>query len=389
MKITLTTGGAPHYEAGLVAGLLEQNLSVEVIGGPELQQAAVMHDPRVRYLNLHGPQLPDASPMLKLLRAMRVYWRLLRYAAGTDSPLLHLQWPYKLVLLDHTALNLCFKLLGKKLVFTAHNVDTDARDGTSNWLKRAALRFHYRAVDHIIVHTTRMKEELSAAFGIPAGKVSVIPHGLMTAVPETGLSKSHARRQLALADGARVLLFFGLISPYKGLENLIHAIGDLKQKGQNFILLIAGRVKECPEYWAMLERLIQDAKLQNCVRTELRHIPDEEVEAYFTAADVLLLPYRGIFQSGVLFLGYRFGLPVIATDVGSFAQDILPGKTGFVCRPNDPHDLARAIETYFASPLFAQLEQARLFIKAHAAERYSWSKIGQMTRKVYDGLLQG
>src|SRR5208337_1565687 len=88
-------------------------------------------------------------------------------------------------------------------------------------------------------------------------------------------------------------------------------------------------------------------------------IPDEETEVYFKAADVLVLPYRHIYQSGVLFLGYSFGLPVVAADVGSLKDDIVEGNTGFVFRPEDPVDLARTIQRYFASDLFADLKSRR------------------------------
>ncbi len=76
-------------------------------------------------------------------------------------------------------------------------------------------------------------------------------------------------------------------------------------------------------------------------------IPDDETEVYFKAADVLVLPYRHIYQSGVLFLGYSFGLPVLAADVGALKEDIVEGKTGFVFRPEDPADLAETIARLF------------------------------------------
>src|SRR5947209_12876027 len=115
----------------------------------------------------------------------------------------------------------------------------------------------------------------------------------------------------------------------------------------------------------------------------IEHITDEEIELYFKAADVLVLPYNHIFQSGVLFLGYSFGLPVIATDVGSLREDIVEGKTGFVCPPHSPAELARSIETYFASDLFQGLETRGPEIRRFANERYSWSKVAELTEKVY------
>ena len=122
--------------------------------------------------------------------------------------------------------------------------------------------------------------------------------------------------------------------------------------------------------------------------TDLRRVPDDVVEVYLKAADVMVLPYRSIFQSGALFLAYRFGLPVIATDVGSFKEDIIQGQTGFVCRPDDARDMAKTIETYFSSGLFAHLETKRQEIRDYANERYSWEHIGGLTRAVYERVLQ-
>ena len=112
-------------------------------------------------------------------------------------------------------------------------------------------------------------------------------------------------------------------------------------------------------------------------------IPDDETEVYFKAADVLVLPYRHIYQSGVLFLGYSFGLPVLAADVGSLKDEIVEGKTGFIFRPEDPVDLARAIEQYFASDLYADLNNRRQEIRDYATERHSWEVVGQITMGVY------
>jgi len=118
-------------------------------------------------------------------------------------------------------------------------------------------------------------------------------------------------------------------------------------------------------------------------------IPDEETEVYFKAADVLVLPYTHIYQSGLVALGYSFGLPIIATDVGSFREDILEGKTGFICRPSDSVDLARAIQTYFESNLYRRLAHTRQEISQYAHQRYSWQVVAEMTCQVYAALTNG
>ena len=109
---------------------------------------------------------------------------------------------------------------------------------------------------------------------------------------------------------------------------------------------------------------------------------------YFNAADVIVLPYLRIFQSGVLFLAYSFGLPVIATDVGSLKEDVVEGRTGFICRPRDPMALAACIERYFNSELFQNLKERRQEIREYANERHSWTKVAEITKQVYSELTQ-
>src|ERR1700741_1022548 len=101
-------------------------------------------------------------------------------------------------------------------------------------------------------------------------------------------------------------------------------------------------------------------------------IPDDETETYFKAADVFVLPYRHIYQSGVLFLGHSFGLPVLAADVGSLKDDIVEGQTGFIFKPEDPEDLAKVIERYFSSELYVHLDKRRPEIHDHVIEGHSW-----------------
>jgi len=94
-----------------------------------------------------------------------------------------------------------------------------------------------------------------------------------------------------------------------------------------------------------------------------------------------------VFQSGVLFLGYNFGLPAIAADVASLKNEIVEGKTGLVFRAQDPSDLASKVDEYFKSELFSNLENTRCQIKQYANDRYSWSKVAEITTAVYSNLL--
>lgn len=102
---------------------------------------------------------------------------------------------------------------------------------------------------------------------------------------------------------------------------------------------------------------------------------------------MLILPYTHVFQSGVLFLGYSFGLPAIAADVGSLREEVIEGKTGFVCKPRDSSDLAQVIQSYFNSELFRNLENRRAEIRAYANEQYSWRRVTDIVTKAYSSIL--
>ena len=133
--------------------------------------------------------------------------------------------------------------------------------------------------------------------------------------------------------------------------------------------------------------MITRSEVRDRIRKTIEYVPDEDTELYFKAADVLILPYTHVFQSGVLFLGYSFGLPAIATDVGSLREEIVEGETGFVAKPRDPSDLARAIRRYFGSDLYRNLAERRGKIRAYANDRYSWNKVAGITTSVYSNLL--
>jgi D-inositol-3-phosphate glycosyltransferase len=197
-----------------------------------------------------------------------------------------------------------------------------------------------------------------------------------------------ARKKLNLDDGGRIALFFGVITPYKGLEYLLWALTKRREKDDPFRLIIAGKVdKKFSQYWKSVQRIAKEHNLGDYIIERIGYIADKDVEVYFKAADVLILPYKYIFQSGILFLAFNFGLPVIATDVGSLREFIIDGKTGFLCKPEDPDDLAEKINIYYNSHLFRNAEENREKIIGYANEKYSWGKIGGKTHDLYKSLL--
>jgi glycosyltransferase involved in cell wall biosynthesis len=383
----LTGGGDKPYALGMATALTSVGIPVDFIGSDDLSVPELLSNARVNFLNLRGAQRPDAGRMAKALRVLSYYVRLIRYAATAEAKLFHLLWNNKFELFDRTLLMLYYKFLGKRVVFTVHNVNAGKRDLNDSFLNRLSLRIQYNLCHHIFVHTEGMKGELVSDFAVTAAKVSVIPFGINNTVPKTDLTSGEAKRMLSIANSDKTLLFFGNIAPYKGLEYLVSAFTELLNKDRSYRLIIAGRLKGSEGYWKQIHEGIAQSGIHDRVIERIEYIPDEQTELFFKAADVLILPYTRVFQSGVLFLGYSFGLPAIAADIGSLKEEIIKGKTGFVFNARDSSDLASKIEEYFKSQLFRNLETRRAEIKAYANERYSWSKVAMISAATYWRLL--
>ena len=368
LEVALLTGGVDRpYAYGLAMALASKSVRLEVIGSDVIDSPEMHSTPNLRFLNLWTTQRTDATLVDNLLRTLRHYVSLVRYAVAAEPGVFHILWNSKVQFVDRTLLMLYYKVLGKKIALTAHNVNKEKRDANDSLLNRLTLKIQYRLADHLFVHTQKMKNELVQDFGVRERSVTVIRHPINNAFPDTDLIPAEAKYRLGIRDDEKTILFFGKIKPYKGVEHLLAAFRRLTVSDGNYRLIIAGEVqKGNQQYMEELLRTVTSELDPGKIILKTQFIPDEEAELYLKAADVLALPYNDIFQSGVLFLAYSFGLPVVATDVGSFREEIVEGATGYLCKPADPADLATAIEAYFTSDLYRNLGTRRQEIKDYA-----------------------
>ena len=316
IEIGLLTGCQDRpYAFGLAMALISNSVRLDVIGSDEVDSPEMHSTPGLRFLNLRGNQRQDLHFAKKLSQLSIYYLRLISYASrpGTKIQIL---WNNKCELFDRTLLMMYYKMLGKKIVLTAHNVNQARRDSNDSLVNRVTLRTQYRLTDHIFVHTQRAKSELVKEFGVRERDITVIPFGINNAVPHTDLSPTDAKQRLGIKSAEKAILFFGRMRPYKGLEHLLAAYQELEARHSDFRLIVAGEpMKGSEEYLDEILRTIRRIDSRERIISKIQFIPDEETELYLKAADVLVLPYKEIFQSGVLFLAYSFGLPVIAADV--------------------------------------------------------------------------
>ncbi len=390
LDIGLLTGCKDRpYVFGLATALASKDVHTDVIGSDDIDSPELHTTASLRFLNFFGSHNPDASFAVRLSKILVYYAALIRYVARSSPKILHILWNNKFELFDRTILMLYYKTLGKRIAFTAHNVNQAKRDAKDSWLNRVTLKIQYRLCDHIFVHTQKMKDELCQEFAVAEKAVTVIPFPINNASPDTKLTSAEAKRRLGLRDDERAILFFGRVRPYKGMEYLLDAFRLLSgNKQANYRLIVAGEpIKGCEEYVREIQTTVKRDFDQGQVMLRMQFIPDDEVEVYLKAADVLVLPYKEIFQSGVLFLAYAFGLPVVATDVGSFREEIVEGSTGFLCRAGDPAEMARAVEMYFSSDLFKNLVFRRREIKEYANATHSWHAVAELTCSSYAKML--
>jgi glycosyltransferase involved in cell wall biosynthesis len=384
----LTGGGDKPYAFGYANAFIDAGIAFEFLGSDELRSPMLENHPLVTFRNMRGDQSEGAPLSTKVVRILRYYGRLLKYAVTAKPRIFHILWNNKFEWFDRTILMLFYRLCGRKVVLTAHNVNIRERDGTDSFMNRCTLRLQYALASAIFVHTEMMSSDLRNKFGVPSAKIKVIPFPINSTPPTTDLTCGEARAKVGLGERERVLLVYGQIAPYKGVEYLVDSLSLLQKQGWPCRLLIAGRVKKGAEaYWENLEQTIQRLRLDTAVLARIEFIPDEETEVYFKAADALVLPYKAIFQSGVLFLSYNYGLPVLVSDAGSLKDSIVEGETGLVFRAGDVDALAAVIQRYFESPLYQDLPNRRPKIRQFALEHYSWSRVISVTLRVYSEVM--
>jgi glycosyltransferase involved in cell wall biosynthesis len=244
----------------------------------------------------------------------------------------------------------------------------------------ALTRWMLRNSDGYLVMSESVERDLDALKpGAPRRRVL---HPLYAQFDRGRWTRESARAKLGL-DG-EVALFFGYVRHYKGLDTLLDAWPAVRAK-RPATLVVAGEFYEDPgPYRARVTRANAGASPGAAppVRLLDRYIADEEVEALFKAADVVVLPYRSATQSGVTHVAYALGVPVITTDVGGLAETVRPGETGLVVPPEDPQALAEAVVRYFAQGLAPRLGAGVAALR----QAHSWETLADRVIELGDAL---
>jgi glycosyltransferase involved in cell wall biosynthesis len=239
---------------------------------------------------------------------------------------------------------------------------------------KAFTKYFLKPIDAFITMSEKVLADLNQfTKGKPA---RFVPHPLYDNFGEK-ISKEEARKKLNINPDDKVLLFFGFIRKYKGLDILLKSMKILKKdpSTQNIKLLIAGEFYEDKKNY---EELLSDPVIKGNLIIHTQFIPDSMVKYYLCAADCVVQPYRNATQSGVTPLAYHFEKPMIVTNVGGLPSLVPDKKVGLVAKP-DPNDIAKKIVEYF--------QLGENYFLPHLREekkKYSWGNMVQTVLKLVD-----
>jgi glycosyltransferase involved in cell wall biosynthesis len=384
MNISVFNGtGQVDYMYGLISGLASNEADNIDVLDVDLTSDLFSEFKNVNYIPVFRVLPRNSSFLKKFYNLIRYYLLQIWFLISQKPRVVHFQWLDRKILVDRLVLPTMATLFGHTVVLTVHNINAAKRDNRDNALNRFTLRYLYNTAHLLIVHTPQSKTELMKEFPVKESKIAIIKHGMNNRVMQRGISREEARMHFGLKSEEKVVLFFGNIDYYKGLDVLVDSLLLLPEEfRQNLKVLIAGNSKY-PDYTGPVIEKTKSSELKDCVISRIGYIPDEEVEYYFTAADCIVLPYRNIYQSGVVFMAYTFGLPLLAADVGNFKNDVPEGKAGYLFESENMEDLAKTLLKFFESDMYHNLDSTRKALKDWAWENYSWDVIGNDTKNAY------
>jgi glycosyltransferase involved in cell wall biosynthesis len=262
--------------------------------------------------------------------------------------------------------------LGYRVVWTAHNILPHR--SFPRPLHVAVRRLMMRQADAVIVHCQAGQRELLDRFP-RRGPVHVIPIGHYKGVYPVTMTRGAARAALGLDASAFVYLALGNIAAYKGLERFVAAFQSVA--GHDDIALVAGRNRDA----ALVKQLERAAAADPRLRLRASFVPDEAMQFYLLAADVMVAPFERVLTSSSVIVGLSYGLPVIAPDLGCLPE-LVTGDSGLIYRAGDDRALRQALIDIKRRDIQAMGATAR-----RSADGLSWDEIGRQTAAVYEACL--
>lgn len=360
------------YTIWLCRGLARTGHDIQLV---TIADRSDLHDEPFTVLAKSPSKSKSISKFIKLWQYVYYLGWLMIYILRSQPNIVHFQF-FRRPRIESLYFPL-IKLITSHLVYTAHNILPHDHNVFDYYLRYPV----YKSASTIIVHTEKIKTDLQQTYQLDVDKIQVIPAVKpVSGTRDDSINQQLAREKLGIGDDAKVLLFFGYIREYKGLDLLLESFDKARSTINNLILVVAGK----PHSTDLLRRYEQKIKMMaysDSVMFYPEYIPKDEVDYYFKASDAIALPYKHIDFSGILQEAFAYKKPVLATDVGNFADFIVNGKNGYIAAEQNREAFATIIENAFADDQqLAQMgEHAFEMDKAYP----DWQQIGKLTSEMY------
>lgn len=353
-------GGISHYTGQMYKALVKSH-DVEMISY-KMQYPKLLFKKEQRDYANDSFKIDSAKYMINTANPVNII-KTARYIKSQKPDMVIIQW-------WHPYFAPCYKLLqmfmGKQnLVFVCHNVFPHERFPLDKMLTKLVLA----KGTHFIVHAEKEAKELSKIKENASYKVT--PHPTYEMFQLQQMTKEQARKQLKMENEKKVLLFFGFVREYKGLKHLLRAMPYIMSRLENVELMVVGDFGENrQEYMDIIDEL----NIKDNIRLIDGYIPDQEVQQYFTASDLVVLPYESATQSGIVQIAFGLERPVIVTEVGGLPDVVDHGVTGYVVEPCNPKALAEAVIEYYINNVEEKFTESI----RQQAYRFSWDRMREV-----------
>ena len=273
---------------------------------------------------------------------------------------------------------LLVKILFGKVVLTLHDVSSFSNSSNSVFIENLI----YKLPDKIIAHNKFSKSEIIKMNSNLFSYISIIPHGNYIPFINIQNDKVKSKEKLGIPNNRTVLLFFGMIKKVKGLEILLSALKAVVKKNPDVLLVIAG--KPWKNNFSSYQKIIDKNNLSEYILLHTKFIKQEDVEHYYCASDLVILPYKKIYQSGVLMMTLSFDRPALVSDLPPFKEIILDNENGFIFKSENVNDLTSRLNSILSNKEL--IEKVRNKGSELINTKYDWLEIGQKIKQVYQSL---
>jgi D-inositol-3-phosphate glycosyltransferase len=368
-------GGHYYYVNSLACAL--QQAGVEVLVYVTDTTGVSGKEPYKAIVSFYG--LYGKAP--RLVRGMRFFCGLSRAVLSArrhGAGIVHLH-AFHYGLMDVAAVWLP-KLFSMKVVITLHDIESFGKT-EFRWLRS----FMLKGASGYIVHNDYSRNVFVACEKVGNRPIAVIPHGHYIDDFPKNLPRQTARKRLGIPIDKRMFLFFGNSRLEKGLDILIDACGRIKTL-PNWILAIAGKMK--PDQLAHYRMHIDECDVADRVRIDAKLISDDDAVAYYRAANLVVVPYRRVYESGVTIMSMSLGRAVLVSSLPPLVQSVAEGNAGIIFQRDNVDALAKELE-HAAKMDVSELDGIGSIGLANVAARRDWKKIGIQTMQFYTSLICG